>query len=118
MKLSSCTTDNLITPYPTTEVKQQATSRRSQWYTQVTGDIYLNVVLALKRTPAVGNASVEGYEIVYHNFVGVAIPKGFVTPVDRNVEVMNFVEIEKETRLYWSLRALSLRRKCSTLTVR
>ncbi|KAF9069974.1 dihydrolipoamide succinyltransferase [Rhodocollybia butyracea] len=55
--------------------------------------------LALKEIPA-ANAYIEGDEIVYHEFVdlsvAVATPKGLVTPVVRNVEGMNFVEIEKE----------------------
>jgi 2-oxoglutarate dehydrogenase E2 component (dihydrolipoamide succinyltransferase) len=55
--------------------------------------------LALKEIPA-ANASIEGDEIVYHDFVdlsvAVATPKGLVTPVVRNVEDMGFVEIEKE----------------------
>lgn len=55
--------------------------------------------LALKEIPA-ANAYIEGDEIVYHDFidlsVAVATPKGLVTPVVRNAEGMNFVEIEKE----------------------
>lgn len=55
--------------------------------------------LALKEIPA-ANASIEGDEVVYHDFVdlsvAVATPKGLVTPVVRNVEGMGFVEIEKE----------------------
>lgn len=55
--------------------------------------------LALKEVPA-ANASIEGDEIVYRDYVdmsvAVATPKGLVTPVVRNAEGMNFVEIEKE----------------------
>jgi 2-oxoglutarate dehydrogenase E2 component (dihydrolipoamide succinyltransferase) len=55
--------------------------------------------VALNEIPA-ANASIEGDEIVYRDYVdlsvAVATPKGLVTPVVRNVEVMNFVEIEKE----------------------
>lgn len=55
--------------------------------------------LALKEIPA-ANASIEGEEIVYRDYVdlsvAVATPKGLVTPVVRNAEGMNFVEIEKE----------------------
>jgi 2-oxoglutarate dehydrogenase E2 component (dihydrolipoamide succinyltransferase) len=53
---------------------------------------------ALEEIPAV-NASIDGNEIVYHDFVDVSVavstPKGLVTPVLRNVEDMNFVDIEK-----------------------
>ncbi|KAF9450614.1 dihydrolipoyllysine-residue succinyltransferase 1 [Macrolepiota fuliginosa MF-IS2] len=55
--------------------------------------------LALREIPA-ANAYIEGDEIVYHDFVdlsvAVATPKGLVTPVVRNSEGMNFVDIEKE----------------------
>lgn len=55
--------------------------------------------LALKEIPA-ANASIEGDEIVYRDYVdlsvAVATPKGLVTPVVRNVEGMGFVDIEKE----------------------
>ncbi|PCH35069.1 dihydrolipoamide succinyltransferase [Wolfiporia cocos MD-104 SS10] len=55
--------------------------------------------LALKEIPA-ANASIEGDEIVYRDYVdlsvAVATPKGLVTPVVRNAETMNFVEIERE----------------------
>ncbi|TDL13620.1 dihydrolipoyllysine-residue succinyltransferase 1 [Rickenella mellea] len=56
-------------------------------------------ILALKEIPA-ANASIEGDEIVYRDYVdlsvAVATPKGLVTPVVRNAEAMGFVEIEKE----------------------
>ncbi|KAG1823633.1 uncharacterized protein BJ212DRAFT_1261826 [Suillus subaureus] len=55
--------------------------------------------LALKEIPA-ANASIEGDEIIYHDYVdlsvAVATPKGLVTPVVRNAEGMGFVDIEKE----------------------
>lgn len=54
--------------------------------------------IALKEIPA-ANASIEGDEIVYRDYcdisIAVATPKGLVTPVIRNVESMNFVEIEQ-----------------------
>ncbi|KAJ7314911.1 dihydrolipoamide succinyltransferase [Mycena albidolilacea] len=55
--------------------------------------------LALKEIPA-ANASIEGDEIVYRDYVdlsvAVATPKGLVTPVVRNAESLSFVGIEKE----------------------
>ncbi|KAI6148544.1 hypothetical protein BKA82DRAFT_992369 [Pisolithus tinctorius] len=55
--------------------------------------------LALQELPAV-NASIEGDEIVYRDFVdlsvAVATPKGLVTPVVRNAESLGFLQIEKE----------------------
>ena len=54
---------------------------------------------ALQEIPA-ANASIEGDEIVYRDYVdlsvAVATPKGLVTPVVRNAEGLSFVEIEKE----------------------
>jgi 2-oxoglutarate dehydrogenase E2 component (dihydrolipoamide succinyltransferase) len=55
--------------------------------------------LALKEIPA-ANASIEGDEIVYRDFVdlsvAVATPKGLVTPVVRGADSMSLVEFEKE----------------------
>ncbi|KAG8895167.1 2-oxoglutarate dehydrogenase complex E2 component [Tulasnella sp. 403] len=55
--------------------------------------------LALKEIKA-ANASIEGDEIVYRDYVdlsvAVATPKGLVTPVVRNCESMEMLEIEKE----------------------
>ncbi|KAJ6612703.1 dihydrolipoyllysine-residue succinyltransferase 1 [Mycena sp. CBHHK59/15] len=55
--------------------------------------------LALNEIPA-ANASIEGDEIVYRDYVdlsvAVATPKGLVTPVVRNAESMSFLGIEKE----------------------
>ena len=56
-------------------------------------------VLALKEIPA-ANASIEGEEIVYRDYVdlsvAVATPKGLVTPVVRNAESMGLVDVERE----------------------
>ena len=56
------------------------------------------VALATRDVPSV-NASIEGDEIVYHNYLDVSIavsaPKGLVVPVVRNAQAMSFVEIEQ-----------------------
>ncbi|KAG2236311.1 dihydrolipoyllysine-residue succinyltransferase E2 component [Thamnidium elegans] len=53
---------------------------------------------ALEEIPAV-NASIDGNEIVYHDFVDMSVavstPKGLVTPVLRNVEDMGLIDVEK-----------------------
>jgi 2-oxoglutarate dehydrogenase E2 component (dihydrolipoamide succinyltransferase) len=53
---------------------------------------------ALTKQPTV-NAVIEGSEIVYRDFVdisvAVATPKGLVVPVLRNVEAMNYADVEK-----------------------
>ena len=55
------------------------------------------VALATKDVPAV-NASIEGDEIVYRDYLDVSIavsaPKGLVVPVIRNAQAMSFAEIE------------------------
>ncbi len=55
-------------------------------------------VEALKKYPVV-NASVEGNDIVYHDYwdvsVAVSTPKGLVTPVLRDADQMGFADIEK-----------------------
>lgn len=70
--------------------------------------------LALKEIP-VANASIEGDEIVYRDYVdlsvAVATPKGLVTPVVRNAETMGFIEIEKE------ILALSKKARDGKLTI-
>lgn len=52
---------------------------------------------ALQDQPVV-NAVIDGQEIVYRDYVdisvAVATPKGLVVPVIRNVEQMNFADIE------------------------
>ncbi|MFT4927319.1 MAG: 2-oxoglutarate dehydrogenase E2 component (dihydrolipoamide succinyltransferase), partial [Phenylobacterium sp.] len=59
------------------------------------------VVEALKRFPAV-NASIDGDDIVYHNYfdisIAVSTPRGLVTPVLRDCDKMSFAEIEKTIR--------------------
>lgn len=60
------------------------------------------VCIALQDWPAV-NASIEGDEIVYHDYCDVSIavsaPKGLVVPVVRNAEKMSLDQIEKEIKL-------------------
>lgn len=54
-------------------------------------------VVALKEFPEV-NASVDGTDILYHNYydIGVAIssPRGLVVPVVRNVDQLSFADVE------------------------
>lgn len=59
------------------------------------------VVEALKRFPAV-NASIDGGDVIYHNYydVGIAIgsPRGLVVPILRNTEQMSMADIEKNIK--------------------
>jgi 2-oxoglutarate dehydrogenase E2 component (dihydrolipoamide succinyltransferase) len=57
--------------------------------------------IALQEWKAV-NASIEGDEIVYHDYcdisIAVSAPKGLVVPVIRNAEKLSLDEIEKEVK--------------------
>ena len=58
---------------------------------------------ALKKFPVV-NASIDGTDIVYHGYfdIGIAVssPRGLVVPILRNVDQMNFADIEKKIADY------------------
>jgi 2-oxoglutarate dehydrogenase E2 component (dihydrolipoamide succinyltransferase) len=58
---------------------------------------------ALKEQPVV-NASIEGQEIVYHDYIDVSVavasPTGLVVPVLRNAEDMSFADVEKQIGHY------------------
>lgn len=59
------------------------------------------VVEALKRYPEV-NASLDGEDVVYHNYfdisIAVSTPRGLVTPVLRDVDTMGMADIEKKIK--------------------
>ncbi|MCE0557915.1 MULTISPECIES: 2-oxoglutarate dehydrogenase complex dihydrolipoyllysine-residue succinyltransferase [unclassified Motilimonas] len=69
---------------------------------------------ALKRYPEV-NASIDGDDIVYHNFFDVSIavstPRGLVTPVLRDCDTLGLADIEK------GIRELALKGRDGKLTV-
>ena len=58
---------------------------------------------ALKRYPAV-NASIDGNDIVYHDYYDVGIaassPRGLVVPVLRDVDQMSFAQVEQSISEY------------------
>ena len=60
-------------------------------------------VLAARDVPSV-NASIDGEEIVYHDYVDVSVavsaPSGLVVPVIRDAQAMGFAEIEKAIAEY------------------
>ncbi|GKX62062.1 Dihydrolipoyllysine-residue succinyltransferase component of 2-oxoglutarate dehydrogenase complex [Pragia fontium] len=72
------------------------------------------VVEALKRFPEV-NASIDGEDVVYHNYFDVSIavstPRGLVTPVLRDVDSLSMSEIEK------SIKDLAVKGRDGKLTV-
>ncbi|WP_145489643.1 2-oxoglutarate dehydrogenase complex dihydrolipoyllysine-residue succinyltransferase [Yersinia aleksiciae] len=59
------------------------------------------VVEALKRYPEV-NASLDGEDVVYHNYfdisIAVSTPRGLVTPVLRDVDTMGMADIENKIK--------------------
>lgn len=67
---------------------------------------------ALQDQPVV-NAVIDENEIIYRDYIDISVavssPKGLVVPVLRNVETMNFVDVErtivalgeKVTLIYW-----------------
>ncbi|AUX72117.1 2-oxoglutarate dehydrogenase complex dihydrolipoyllysine-residue succinyltransferase [Erwinia pyrifoliae] len=59
------------------------------------------VVEALKRYPEV-NASIDGTDVVYHNYFDVSIavstPRGLVTPVLKDVDALTMADIEKKIK--------------------
>ncbi|PKH57035.1 dihydrolipoyllysine-residue succinyltransferase [Shewanella sp. Choline-02u-19] len=72
------------------------------------------VTEALKRFPEV-NASIDGDEIVYHNYfdisIAVSTPRGLVTPVLRDTDKMSLADIER------NVRELALKGRDGKLTV-
>ncbi|SHE95746.1 2-oxoglutarate dehydrogenase complex dihydrolipoyllysine-residue succinyltransferase [Vibrio gazogenes] len=72
------------------------------------------VTEALKRYPEV-NASIDGSDIVYHNFfdisIAVSTPRGLVTPVLKDCDMLSVAEIEK------GIKALAEKGRDGKLTV-
>lgn len=72
------------------------------------------VVEALKRYPEV-NASIDGDDVVYHNYfdvsMAVSTPRGLVTPVLRDVDALGMADIEKR------IKELALKGRDGKLTV-
>ncbi|MEZ9509834.1 dihydrolipoamide succinyltransferase [Vibrio breoganii] len=72
------------------------------------------VTEALKRYPEV-NASIDGDDIVYHNYfdisMAVSTPRGLVTPVLKDCDTLSFAEIEK------GIKELAIKGRDGKLTV-
>lgn len=72
------------------------------------------VVEALKRFPEI-NASLDGEDVVYHNYfdisIAVSTPRGLVTPVLRDVDSLSMADIEK------SIKDLAVKGRDGKLTV-
>lgn len=72
------------------------------------------VTEALKRFPEV-NASIDGDDVVYHNYfdisIAVSTPRGLVTPVLRDTENKSLAQLEKE------IKSLAIKGRDGKLTV-
>ncbi|NDJ58423.1 2-oxoglutarate dehydrogenase complex dihydrolipoyllysine-residue succinyltransferase [Enterobacteriaceae bacterium 4M9] len=72
------------------------------------------VVEALKRYPEV-NASIDGDDVVYHNYfdvsMAVSTPRGLVTPVLRDVDLLGMADCEKR------IKELAIKGRDGKLTV-
>ncbi|MDR0218482.1 MAG: 2-oxoglutarate dehydrogenase complex dihydrolipoyllysine-residue succinyltransferase [Enterobacteriaceae bacterium] len=72
------------------------------------------VVEALKRYPEV-NASIDGTDVVYHNYfdisIAVSTPRGLVTPVLRDADALSMADIEK------NIKELAIKGRDGKLTV-
>lgn len=72
------------------------------------------VVEALKRYPEV-NASIDGEDVVYHNYfdvsMAVSTPRGLVTPVLRDADALGMADVEKQ------IKELALKGRDGKLTV-
>ncbi|MCC8465963.1 2-oxoglutarate dehydrogenase complex dihydrolipoyllysine-residue succinyltransferase [Photorhabdus bodei] len=72
------------------------------------------VVEALKRYPEV-NASIDGTDVVYHNYfdisIAVSTPRGLVTPVLRDADALSMAELEKR------IKELAIKGRDGKLTV-
>ncbi|WP_118985724.1 2-oxoglutarate dehydrogenase complex dihydrolipoyllysine-residue succinyltransferase [Photorhabdus sp. CRCIA-P01] len=72
------------------------------------------VVEALKRYPDV-NASIDGTDVVYHNYfdisIAVSTPRGLVTPVLRDADALSMAELEKR------IKELAIKGRDGKLTV-
>ncbi|PHM36054.1 2-oxoglutarate dehydrogenase complex dihydrolipoyllysine-residue succinyltransferase [Xenorhabdus innexi] len=72
------------------------------------------VVEALKRYPEV-NASIDGTDVVYHNYfdisIAVSTPRGLVTPVLRDADALSMADLEK------TIKELAIKGRDGKLTV-
>jgi 2-oxoglutarate dehydrogenase E2 component (dihydrolipoamide succinyltransferase) len=101
------TTFNEVNMQPVMELRKNYQDRFEKTYGVRLGFMSFfvkAVVEALKRFPVV-NASVDGNEVIYHNYydIGIAIgggPRGLVVPIVRNADLLSMADIEKTIREY------------------
>lgn len=96
------TTFNEVNMHPVMELRNRHQKRFEQHHGVRLGFMSFfakAVVLSLKRFPVV-NASIDGGDIVYHDYydIGIAVgsPRGLVVPVLRDIDRCSFAEIETQ----------------------
>ena len=111
------TTFNEVDMQPIMSLRKQYGEKFEKQYSVRLGfmSFYIKAVVeALKRYPEV-NASIDGDDIVYHNYfdisIAVSTPRGLVTPVLRNCDKLSMAEIEKQ------IKALAEKGRDGKLTV-
>ncbi len=111
------TTFNEVNMKPIMELRQQYQEQFEKRHDVRLGfmSFYVKAVTeALKRYPEV-NASIDGDDIVYHNFfdisIAVSTPRGLVTPVLRDCDTLSFAEVEK------GIKDLAIKGRDGKLTV-
>lgn len=111
------TTFNEVNMKPIMELRKQYQAVFEKKYNVRLGfmSFYVKAVTqALKRYPEM-NAAIDGDDIVYHNFfdisVAVSTPRGLVTPVLRDTELLSFAEIEQ------TIKALAIKGQDGKLTI-
>ncbi len=88
---------------------------KTSWYPPGFTSFYVKAVVeALKRYPEV-NASIDGDDVVYHNYFDVSMAvstlRGLVTPVLRDVDTLGMADIEKKLKNWLSKAATAADRR-------
>ncbi len=111
------TTFNEVNMKPIMELRKQYQEQFEKRHDTRLGfmSFYVKAVTeALKRYPEV-NASIDGTDIVYHNYfdisMAVSTPRGLVTPVLKDCDSLGFADIEK------GIKALAIKGRDGKLTV-
>jgi len=111
------TTFNEVNMKPIMELRKQYKDQFEERHGTRLGfmSFYVKAVTeALKRYPEV-NASIDGDDIVYHNYfdisMAVSTPRGLVTPVLKDCDTLGFADIEK------GIKELAIKGRDGKLTV-
>ena len=110
------TTFNEVNMKPIMDLRKQYGERsKTSWHPPGFMSFYVKAVVeALKRYPEV-NASIDGDDVVYHNYfdvsMAVSTPRGLVTPVLRDVDLLGMADIEK------NIKELAVKGRDGKLTV-